>query len=124
VLHRTKAVLHLLEKFITQSIGCGEVQDVIHIEGEDEAIVHFYLEEDTWVDFRFDIQSPPKVKAQHQKWMFMLYLADSGVVKLVGGVSCDNISDNISSVTCFSFGDAKLEKILNSRLKNSRPQAV
>jgi hypothetical protein len=44
-------------------------------------------------------------------------LVDSGVVKLVGGVSCVNISDNISSVTCFLFGDAKLEKILNSRLK-------
>jgi hypothetical protein len=44
-------------------------------------------------------------------------LVDSGLVKLVGGVSCVNISDNIPSVTCFSFGDAKLEKNLNSRLK-------
>jgi hypothetical protein len=55
--------------------------------------------------------------AQPEKWMDLLDLVDARVMKLVGGVSCVNISDNISSVACFSFGDAKLEKIPNSRLK-------
>jgi hypothetical protein len=46
-----------------------------------------------------DLQSEPKVNVICQKWMYLFDLVDSGVMKLVGGVSYVNICDNISSVT-------------------------
>ena len=62
-------------------------------------ILHRLTEDHTSLfDFPSTLQSPVKVVARLQKWVFLMITMVSGVTELVGGVFSQDLSNGMASV--------------------------